>query len=264
LDFGRNSDPRLECIWQRLATALPRIDPRLRDLQFVDGSSGRVPAVVRNGVTLAFEELSDGYQSLLVILFDLALRYPYLFGALDSPLEGHALVAIDEIDLHLHPRWQRTVVSQLVGLFPNTQLVITTHSPVVVQGAIDTNCKIVSLRERDGGVEARALGSGVLRRLCGAEVGSVLLEKILFGVESRYSTRFSAFERRADELQQRVSSATASEEEYEELSRILEIMEGLLAREDERRADTSTVAQMARMRAAFVKDLIAELKKARS
>jgi hypothetical protein len=173
-------------------------------------------------------------------------------------------VAIDELDLHLHPRWQRTVVSQLTDLFPNTQFVITTHSPVVVQGAIDSKMTVVSLREHGDGVVARALGSGVLRRLRGAEVGSLLMEDLLFDVESRYSTRFSELEQRADELQETVSSGAATEEDYRELARVLETMEGLVAQEDERRADTSTVAQMARLQAAFVKDLIAELKKARS
>ena len=259
LDYGRGSDPRLELVWKRLMDALPQIDRRLGVVNFVDGEA----VVTRKGVTLRFKELSDGYQALLVIVFDLALRYPYIFPVHDDPMRGEAVVAIDEVDLHLHPRWQRKVVSQLIGLFPNTQFVLTTHSPIVVQGAIDEGMTVVSLRETEGGVKARKLGSTVVRRLRGAEVGSLLMEDLLFDVESRYSSHFSDRQDCADELQDRVSADTATDEDYQELKEVLDEMEELAAKEDERRADTSTVAQITTMKSAFVKDLIEELQKAR-
>ena len=224
---------------------------------------GKVPMVVRNGVALELSELSDGYQALLVVIFDLMLRYAYLF-QIKNPLEGQALVGIDEVDLHLHPRWQRKVAAQLTELFPNTQFVLTTHSPIVVQGAIDRGSTVVTLREENGAVVASRLSPRLRKRLHGAEVGSLLLEHHLFGVESRYSTEYSEIEKRVDQLQRRISRGTATDTDHRELSQQLSKLEELVVREDKRRADSSTVAQMARLQAAFVKDLLSALKKARS
>jgi vacuolar-type H+-ATPase subunit I/STV1 len=83
-------------------------------------------------------------------------------------------------------------------------------------------------------------------------------------VESRYSTEYSEIEKRVDQLQRRISRRTATDTDHRELSQQLSKLEELVVREDKRRADSSTVAQMARLQAAFVKDLLSALKKARS
>jgi len=263
LDFGRASDPRLESIWRKLNASLPKLEGSLTEIRMESRKFGKVPMVVRKGVALELSELSDGYQALLVVIFDLMLRYAYLF-QIKNPLEGQALVGIDEVDLHLHPRWQRKVAAQLIDLFPNTQFVLTTHSPIVVQGAIDRGSTVVTLREANGAVVASRLSPRLRKRLHGAEVGSLLLEHHLFGVESRYSTEYSDIEKRVDQLQRRISRGTATDLDHRELSRQLSKLEELVAQEDLRRADSSTVAQMAKLQAAFVKDLLSALKKARS
>jgi len=199
-----------------------------------------------------------------VVIFDLMFRYAYLFLELADPSQGEAVVAVDEVDLHLHPRWQRKVVAQLTDLFPRTQFVLTTHSPIVVQGAIDCGMTVVTLREEAGAVIPRPLGSKLVGKLRGAEVGSLLLENHLFGVESRYSKRYRDIESRVDELQARISRGTVTDAERRELYRHLRRLEELVSKEDLRRADGSTVAQMVRLQAAFVKDLLAELEKAKS
>jgi chromosome segregation ATPase len=208
-------------------------------------------------------ELSDGYQAMLVVVLDLMLRYAYLFLEGD-PLAGSALVGIDEIDLHLHPRWQRTVLPQLTELFPNTQFVLTTHSPIVVQAAIDRNFTVLKLVEKDGAVTAQPLSNALMKRLHGADIGSLLFEEQLFGVESRFSVEFAQIERRVEELQALVSSGAATEADYRELKSGLDKLEELVAKEDRRRADGSTMAQMVRMQAEFVKALTDELEKARA
>jgi predicted ATP-binding protein involved in virulence len=63
---------------------------------------------------------------------DLARRLSLLNTDKENPLEGEGVVLIDEIDLHLHPKWQRSVVASLERTFPNCQFIITTHSPQVV------------------------------------------------------------------------------------------------------------------------------------
>ena len=57
--------------------------------------------------------------------------------SMNNPLHGDGIVLIDEVDLHLHPRWQRSLIRQLSETFPNCQFVLTTHSPLVISDAKD-------------------------------------------------------------------------------------------------------------------------------
>ena len=262
IHFGRDSDPRLEKLWSRLNKALPQMDPSLAGIQMEKGPYHFIPKVVRNGVALELTELSDGYQALLVVVLDLMLRYQYLFFE-GEPLAGRALVGIDEIDLHLHPRWQRTVLPQLTDLFPNTQFVVTTHSPIVVQAAIDQRFSVIRLVESRGDVTVEPLPSRLMKSLRGAEVGSLLFEKDLFGVESRFSVEFGKTEKRVKDLQAKLSTGEPTGNDYLELKKGLNKLEELVAKEDRRRGDGSTMAQMVHMQATFVKALADELENAR-
>ena len=79
--------------------------------------------------------LSDGQRSMAALAADISLRCvqlnPHLAG--DAPRETEGVALIDELDLHLHPNWQRVVIRNLTSLFPNLQFVATTHSPFIVQ-----------------------------------------------------------------------------------------------------------------------------------
>ncbi|MBY0453753.1 MAG: AAA family ATPase [Burkholderiaceae bacterium] len=78
-------------------------------------------------------QLSDGERNMLALVGDIARRLSVLnFFGLDHLNEGAGVVLIDEIDLHLHPRWQREVVAKLEATFPNCQFIVSTHSPQVV------------------------------------------------------------------------------------------------------------------------------------
>ena len=87
------------------------------------------------GERFPFGFLSDGQRSMAALAADIALRCvqlnPHLVG--NAPNETQGVVLIDELDLHLHPNWQRVVVRNLTSLFPNLQFVATTHSPFIVQ-----------------------------------------------------------------------------------------------------------------------------------
>lgn len=77
-------------------------------------------------------QLSDGERNMLALVGDMARRLSVLNPGLKNPNEGAGVVLIDEIDLHLHPRWQREVMGKLAKTFPNCQFVISTHSPQVI------------------------------------------------------------------------------------------------------------------------------------
>ena len=98
-----------------------------------------------------FSGLSLGYQTTLAWVLDLAIRLNEHYPESDNPLAEPAIVMVDEIDLHLHPRWQRQIVAYLTQHFPNTQFIATAHSPLMVQSATDAN--LVVLRQKDGQVE---------------------------------------------------------------------------------------------------------------
>jgi len=86
----------------------------------------------KNGISLNIRQLSQGEQSLLALVADITRRLVLLNPSLDNPLQGNGIVLIDEIDLHLHPKWQQTVIPNLLKTFPNIQFIITTHSAQVL------------------------------------------------------------------------------------------------------------------------------------
>ena len=89
--------------------------------------------VVENrGQTLEINQLSDGQKCLLAMIGDLVRRLALANPNLENPLMGTGIVLIDEIELHLHPAWQRKVVSVLHETFPNVQFIVSTHSPQVL------------------------------------------------------------------------------------------------------------------------------------
>lgn len=86
----------------------------------------------KDGQEVSGDQLSDGERSLLVIASTVARRLALLDRDGDDPLGREAVVIIDEIELHLHPAWQREVVPRLLETFPRCQFVVTTHSPQVL------------------------------------------------------------------------------------------------------------------------------------
>ena len=80
------------------------------------------------------EQLSDGIKNILAMVANIAYRCVLLNGHLgkDAAKESTGIVMIDEVDMHLHPQWQQTVIGSLQAAFPNIQFVLTTHSPQVL------------------------------------------------------------------------------------------------------------------------------------
>lgn len=85
-----------------------------------------------NKITLSVNQLSDGEKCLMAMVGDIVRRMTIANPQLSDPLLGQGIILIDEIDLHLHPLWQRDVVSRLTETFPNCQFIISTHSPHVI------------------------------------------------------------------------------------------------------------------------------------
>ena len=117
---------------QALRLAVARFLPAYKNLRPTDEKPSRL-LIDQDGVTLDVGQLSDGERGVLALVLDLARRLSQANPSLDNPLgEGHAVVLIDELDLHLHPKWQRQIVHNLTKTFPRCQFIATTHSPQVV------------------------------------------------------------------------------------------------------------------------------------
>lgn len=81
---------------------------------------------------LRIEQLSDGYRTTLAMVMDIASRMAEANPDMPDPLQTEGVVLIDEVDLHLHPGWQQTILLDLMRTFPNIQFIVSTHSPQVV------------------------------------------------------------------------------------------------------------------------------------
>ncbi len=106
--------------------------------------------IEKSGVELDISQLSDGERGILALVIDLARRLSIANPSLDDPLQAQAVVLIDELDLHLHPQWQRSIVSKLTTTFPNCQFIATTHSPLIIGEVAPDN--IILLRQEEGRV----------------------------------------------------------------------------------------------------------------
>jgi len=126
-------------LFQQLELAITTFLPEVRNLRLQDGRPPRF-SVTKSGKPLLLEQLSDGERGLLALVFDLTRRLAIANPDSDDPIaEGVALVLIDEIELHLHPKWQRDVLQRLQGIFKACQFVVTTHSPLVL-GEVQARC----------------------------------------------------------------------------------------------------------------------------
>ncbi len=107
------------------------------------------PLFISSGSALPFEALSDGFRGMLAWLFDL-LHHLVRVVPSDMPLTHlKGVVIVDEIDLLLHPEWQRTVIERLATTFPNLQFIFSTHSPLVA-GTLEPQNIYVLDRDIDG------------------------------------------------------------------------------------------------------------------
>jgi predicted ATP-binding protein involved in virulence len=143
----------------------------------------------KGGTTLDIRQLSDGERGVLALVLDLARRLSQANQALDDPLrEGAAIVLIDELDLHLHPKWQRTIVGRLAKTFPGCQFIATTHSPQIV-AAVEPE-QVLLLTDKGVIRPDRTLGmdsNWILRHLMETDERPANTAKAIKGVEALIS-----------------------------------------------------------------------------
>ncbi len=163
--------PILEAVRNSLNIVLPELkNPRIetRPLRFVvdkfvDGKK----------VEFSINQLSDGYKTVLAMVMDISARMAEANPYLSNSNESEALIMIDEVDLHLHPRWQQNILIDLQEAFQNAQFIVTTHSPQVLTSIPNQAIQLIS----NSRLYAAPMGTE------GAEASRVL--KRVFGVDLR-------------------------------------------------------------------------------
>lgn len=190
----------------------PRIETR--PLRFI------MDRVDQDGSTheLRIEQLSEGYKIVIAMVADLAARMAEANPDMDNPLNSTGIVLIDEVDLHLHPRWQRDILSQLTKVFPNIQFVVSTHSPVIVVGAAEI-AQVINLNKIN---EDENL---IYDHTYISNVGQVLLSD-LFGLNYLYSPEW---DEKIEERNSLLSKQELTEDEKKRLAELDEEMKGLTA-----------------------------------
>ena len=151
-----HDDSRASSLYLDIKDALARILPEVGDPARIHVYGPALPGRQdeKSGVWIEtysgevpLHALSVGYQTMFAWTVDLAWRMAEHHKESKTPLREPAIVLIDELDLHLHPKWQRRVRRDLSEVFPQVQFIVTTHSPVLAQTYLDTNIAVVM---RDG------------------------------------------------------------------------------------------------------------------
>lgn len=160
-DYARRRADTEETKWrlEQVKKVLIDLLPDARDIEIVLRGRGLHPSGLRFrmepsiGVKTPYgwveiSDLSLGYRTMIAWTVDLASRLFERYPLSPNPLAEPAVVLVDEVDLHLHPKWQRELRSHLTERFPATQFVVTAHSPLVVQASENENI-VVLRREGD-------------------------------------------------------------------------------------------------------------------
>jgi hypothetical protein len=125
---------------QIIVDILPIDEINIKDIKINDGL---IYLNTFSGKDIPFTALSLGYQTTISLAIDIGWRLFQNYPKNKTPLDEPAIILIDEIDLHLHPRWQRTIIEKLANIFTGTQFIATSHSPMMVQAANDVNLTVL-------------------------------------------------------------------------------------------------------------------------
>ena len=168
------------------------------------------------GVTVPTTALSDGYRSVLALAGDLVWRLILAFPESADPLREEGVVLIDELDIHLHPVWQRNIATWLREQFPHLQFIVATHSPLIAAGAGDDALTLKFALED---------GKSVVKRVENISALSVdrVLQSDAFDLMSPYSPQTQGKIERYDTLARKGSKRRRNEEaEFQQLSLFME------------------------------------------
>ncbi len=166
--------------------------------------------VDKEGISFRVDQLSDGEKCTLALFGDLARRLALANPDIANPLQGNGVVLIDEIELHMHPLWQRKILPILKKCFPNIQFIVTTHSPQVL-GELDDSYNIIGMERVGDTISYKLIPS-----LIGWDSNYIL--KCFMGTDNLNPSTQELIEKMYDLI---------SENNYDESEKLVKILEEL-------------------------------------
>ena len=152
---GAKADKRIQLIKKILRDS--NLLPGVRDYRiYVDDQLHSSVLFKTEYGELSYRDLGYGYQCMMAWVFDFIKKMFDRYPESENPLHEAAILLVDEIDLHLHPHWQRHVLRDLCQLFPATQIIVSTHSPLVIQSVSSMN--LFLLTNEDGRTAIKEYG----------------------------------------------------------------------------------------------------------
>lgn len=164
---------------------------------------------------IPLNQLSDGYQNVTAWVGDLMYRINETFKDFKNPLKARGLLLIDEIDLHLHPRWQRQLHSFLINKLPNFQIIGTTHSPLTAQQADEG--ELYALRRNGRKIELIPFKGAPNKML----IHQILMSPV-FGLETDESVKVEEAKSKIREIVAKDKMSAADGAAVEKYSQILD------------------------------------------
>ncbi|MEN6427285.1 MAG: AAA family ATPase [Phycisphaerales bacterium] len=203
--------------------AVRRFLPGYQNLNHEDGKRLWID---RDNTTIPVRQLSDGERGSLALALDLTRRLAQANPELKDPAsEAEAIVLIDEIDLHLHPKWQREIIKNLISAFPRCQFIATTHSPQVIGEVPHERIQIIA----DGRVYSPTHSFGVdssrvLEEIMAVDPRAKEVQELL--EEVSHAIGGQQFERTRELLGRLVGQLGEADPEVTRLRTLLDFVEG--------------------------------------
>lgn len=211
--------------------AKEKINHFLRDIQFYEINPAEKRLYFKeNHKILPLNDLSDGYQNMIALVGDLLARRfkdldlrQSLGGALGFLSENFnnfpSLMLIDEIDLHLHPKWQRALLDFLAKELPSFQIIATTHSPLTAQQAGEG--ELFTLKKEDNGKVEVLPFQGSPDKLL---LSDLLTAKDAFGLDTTESLKVENLKNRYRELKANTQNSENEQIELQKIQSYLQII----------------------------------------
>jgi predicted ATPase len=219
LDYLRSKDKSYEKLLQEFFRIVDSLTEDMT-IQFkeVDPDTWQVKVITDDG-EVPIEAVSQGTASLISWVGFLLERLYEIYDHKDNPREQYALVLVDEIDAHMHPEWQQSLVPNLAELFPNVQFIATTHSPLIV-GSREPH-EVFRLR-RDEEEPQRVIVERIEEPFQGWRADQILTGP-LFGLQSTRDPETLKFLMRYTELAACEELSLDEQRELEEAAKVLRI-----------------------------------------
>jgi predicted ATP-binding protein involved in virulence len=217
--------PESSTLVDTIATAVSVFLPEYSSLRTAEDDTSRV-LIDHDGLPLNVRQLSDGERSVLALVLDLAKRLAQANPALKDPLaDAEAVVLIDEIDLHLHPQWQRKIVGNLERTFPKCQFIATTHSPQVIGEVPHEKIQMIKGGEIHSPMRSFGIDSSrVLEEIMDTDARNVAIEEEIAKIAKLIGDRKRAEAREA--IEKLAAEIGADDPEIVRARTLLDFMEG--------------------------------------